>query len=56
MCLVTEWDMFRGLDMERVKRLLAQPVVIDLRNVYRATDMQRLGFTYVSVGRPVLTT
>lgn len=53
MCLVTEWDMFRGLDFARVKRLLNAPVVIDLRNVYRASDMAKQGFTYVSVGRPV---
>ncbi len=51
MCLVTEWDMFRGLDMERIKELLAQPVVIDLRNVYSAADMRARGFHYVDVGR-----
>jgi UDPglucose 6-dehydrogenase len=52
MCLVTEWDMFRALDFARVKTLMRAPVVVDLRNVYRADDMRRHGFAYVSVGRP----
>jgi UDPglucose 6-dehydrogenase len=51
MCLVTEWDMFRGLDLARIKALLAQPVVIDLRNVYDASEMRARGFHYVDVGR-----
>lgn len=49
--IVTEWDAFRALDLERVRRLLKQPVVVDLRNIYRPDDMARHGFTYVSVGR-----
>ena len=49
--IVTEWDAFRALDMKRVKAALAQPVVIDLRNIYRPEEMRRLGFTYASVGR-----
>jgi UDPglucose 6-dehydrogenase len=51
MCLVTEWDAFRALDLPRVKALLKQPVVVDLRNVYPPDEMARLGFDYVSVGR-----
>jgi UDPglucose 6-dehydrogenase len=51
MCLVTEWDAFRALDLPRVKSLLKQPVVVDLRNVYPADEMSRLGFRYVSIGR-----
>src|SRR5919107_3318301 len=50
--LVTEWDMFRALDLRRLKVALASPVVVDLRNVYRPEEMRRHGFTYVSVGRP----
>jgi UDPglucose 6-dehydrogenase len=52
-CLVilTEWDQFRALDLDRVKRLLRQPVIVDLRNVYRAEDIRARGFTYVSIGR-----
>ena len=50
--LVTEWDTFRALDLRRLKAALASPVVVDLRNVYRPDEMQRHGFTYVSIGRP----
>ncbi|MGE0701138.1 MAG: UDP-glucose/GDP-mannose dehydrogenase family protein [Hyphomicrobiaceae bacterium] len=53
--IVTEWNEFRALDMRRVKALLKAPIVVDLRNVYRPEEMSRLGFTYVSVGRPSLT-
>ena len=50
--IVTEWDAFRALDLDRVREQLAEPVVVDLRNVYRPTDMRRRGFRYASVGRP----
>jgi UDPglucose 6-dehydrogenase len=50
--IVTEWDIFRALDLKRLKTALAQPVVVDLRNIYRPEEMSRRGFTYVSVGRP----
>ncbi len=50
--IVTEWDMFRALDLKRLKAALAEPVVVDLRNVYRPEEMHRNGFTYVSIGRP----
>ena len=49
--IVTEWDAFRALDLDRVKSLLKQPIIVDLRNVYRPGDMRKRGFTYVSVGR-----
>lgn len=49
--IVTEWVQFRALDLERLKRTMKQPVVVDLRNIYRPEDMEALGFTYVSVGR-----
>ena len=52
MVLITEWDQFRALDFDRVKKLLKAPVVVDLRNVYQPSDMQRRGFSYTSVGRP----
>jgi UDPglucose 6-dehydrogenase len=51
MVLVTEWNQFRMLDLERVKRLLRQPVVVDLRNVYKPEPMEQSGFRYASVGR-----
>src|SRR6202048_4814549 len=50
MVLVTEWVQYRTLDLERLKRELAQPVVVDLRNIYRPEDMAALGFIYESVG------
>src|ERR1700728_550641 len=49
--IVTEWVQFRALDLERIKREMAQPVIIDLRNVYRPEDMAALGFVYESIGR-----
>ena len=50
--IVTEWDDFRALDMKRLKGVMAEPVVVDLRNIYRPDDMRKLGFTYTSIGRP----
>src|SRR6476659_2502953 len=49
--IVTEWNQFRALDMERVKQLLKSPKVIDLRNIYKPADMREMGFEYVGVGR-----
>ncbi len=49
--IVTEWDLFRALDLRRLKAALAEPVVVDLRNIYRPDEMRRCGFTYVSIGR-----
>jgi UDPglucose 6-dehydrogenase len=51
MVLVTEWDAFRALDLARVKALLKQPVVVDLRNVYRPEEMARHGLSYSGIGR-----
>ena len=50
--IVTEWNAFRGLDLERMKQLLRQPLVVDLRNIYDLGEMARAGFEYVCVGRP----
>jgi UDPglucose 6-dehydrogenase len=49
--LMTEWNQFRNLDLERVKALLRRPTFIDLRNVYDPHRMRELGFSYVGVGR-----
>ena len=49
--IVTEWDAFRALDLDRVKSLLKLPNVVDLRNVYRLADMRKRGFSYIGVGR-----
>jgi UDPglucose 6-dehydrogenase len=49
--IVTEWNEFRALDLERVKGLLRSPTVIDLRNIYKPADMADAGFFYFSIGR-----
>jgi UDPglucose 6-dehydrogenase len=51
--IVTEWEQFRALDFTRLKKTMAQAVLIDLRNVYRRESVVRHGFTYESVGRGV---
>jgi len=50
--IVTEWEQFRALDLDRLRMVMATPVVVDLRNIYRADEMERHGFVYSSVGRP----
>jgi UDPglucose 6-dehydrogenase len=49
--IVTEWVQFRALDLPRLKRIMKQPIMVDLRNVYRPDEMAELGFVYDSVGR-----
>lgn len=49
--IITEWNQFRALDMEKVKKLLKTPKIADLRNIYEPDDMRELGFEYVGVGR-----
>jgi len=49
--LITEWNEFRALDLDKVKTLLNRPVIIDLRNIYKPVSMTELGFKYVSIGR-----
>ena len=49
--IVTEWDQFRALDLARLKSLLADPVMVDLRNIYRPEELARHGFRHVGVGR-----
>jgi UDPglucose 6-dehydrogenase len=49
--IVTEWNQFRALDMDKVKSLLKSPKIADLRNIYEPEDMRELGFEYVGVGR-----
>ncbi len=49
--LATEWNQFRGLDFDRLKQLLARPLLIDLRNVYKPESVRERGFEYICVGR-----
>jgi len=50
--IVTEWEQFRALDFTRLKKIMERPVLVDLRNVYRADEVARYGFSYESIGRP----
>ena len=50
--IVTEWEEFRALDFEQLKSVMAQPVMVDLRNIYRPEEIAKLGFRYLSIGRP----
>jgi len=54
-CLVvlTEWNEFKELDFNKVKKLLKRPLVIDGRNIYEPTELQKLGFTYIGIGRGI---
>jgi len=51
LAIVTEWNQFRMLDLERVRKLLRRPVLADLRNVYEPEAMRAQGFRYACVGR-----
>jgi UDPglucose 6-dehydrogenase len=48
---LTEWNSYRALDLKRMKAILRQPVVVDLRNIYRPSEMRAAGFRYSSIGR-----
>jgi UDPglucose 6-dehydrogenase len=50
--ILTEWNSYRALDIARVKELLKQPNIVDLRNIYRPKEMAEAGFNYQSLGRP----
>jgi UDPglucose 6-dehydrogenase len=52
--VLTEWNVFRALDLERAKALLRRPILIDLRNIYEPAEMVTAGFSYSSIGRPIL--
>ena len=49
--ILTEWDQFRAMDLDRVRQLVRTPTMIDLRNIYRPEEARRRGFTYSSIGR-----
>ncbi|MDP3411351.1 UDP-glucose/GDP-mannose dehydrogenase family protein [Bosea sp. (in: a-proteobacteria)] len=53
--IVTEWNIFRALDFDRIKAAMVTPILADLRNVYRAEQIRGKGFTYVDIGRGVMT-
>lgn len=49
--IITEWNEFRGLDMERVKAQMKTPILVDLRNIYNPSEMENTGITYSCIGR-----
>jgi UDPglucose 6-dehydrogenase len=49
--VVTEWNQFRRLDMDRLKQLMREPNIIDLRNLYEPETMRSAGFKYLAMGR-----
>lgn len=51
--LVTDWNVLRALDLNRLKSVMANPLMIDLRNIHRRKEPARFGFTYISVGRDI---
>lgn len=50
--IVTEWVQFRALDLKRLRAHMRQPIIVDLRNIYRREDVEAAGFAYESIGRP----
>lgn len=50
--IITEWNQFRALDLDRVKAMLSQPLIVDLRNIYDPADMAQSGIVYHCIGRP----
>jgi UDPglucose 6-dehydrogenase len=50
--ILTEWNQFRALDLKEVKQVLKRPLMVDLRNIYRPDEMEKAGYSYVSIGRP----
>jgi UDPglucose 6-dehydrogenase len=50
--ILTEWQEFKGMDLKRLKRILNNPLIIDGRNIFDPLKMAKLGFKYVSIGRP----
>jgi UDPglucose 6-dehydrogenase len=52
LAIITEWNEFRALDLERIKSVMRTPNIVDLRNIYSPDEMAAAGFKYTSVGRP----
>ena len=52
LAIMTEWDIYRQPDFKRIKNIMNRPLIIDGRNLYSPSDMERRGFNYISTGRP----
>ncbi len=51
--ILTEWNQFRALDLKKLKKLLNQPIIVDLRNIYNPEEIKNMGFEYYSLGRDI---
>ncbi|MBN1872347.1 MAG: UDP-glucose/GDP-mannose dehydrogenase family protein [Candidatus Omnitrophica bacterium] len=51
LCIITDWDEFKSLDLKRVKRLMKQPIIVDGRNIYEPKDVEKFGLKYKGIGR-----
>ncbi len=49
--ILTEWNQFRALDLEKIKSSLKNQIIIDLRNIYNPKELNEMGFKYYSIGR-----
>lgn len=52
--IVTEWQVFRSPDFERIRNTLKQPVIFDGRNIYDPVQMAKMGLHYIAIGRPII--
>jgi len=52
--IATEWNQFRALELDRLRKLMSRPLIVDLRNIYEPAKMDAAGFEYVSLGRPAI--
>jgi UDPglucose 6-dehydrogenase len=52
LAIVTEWEQFRALDLNHLRKVMASPIIIDLRNIYSPEELTKAGFIYHSIGRP----
>ncbi len=50
--ILTEWNQFRALDLKKIKKVLKNPILVDLRNIYKPDEMLKIGLQYHSLGRP----
>jgi UDPglucose 6-dehydrogenase len=49
--IVTEWEQFRALDFAQLKKIMSQPIVVDLRNIYEPQEVEKQGFFYCGIGK-----
>ncbi len=52
--ILTEWNEFRSMDWEKFKGRVSNPLLVDMRNIYKLSEMRGTGVHYISLGRPVV--